>query len=73
MIVEGRVVVRERKMQTVDEDALRREVESLMRRFIPDYEAVVAARKRALPHMLAAHRNVWETDIGMDRFVPPAG
>jgi len=57
-------------VQTIDEDALRREVTSLMRHFIADYDAVVASRKRALPHMLEAHRRVWQADIGMNRFVP---
>jgi cytosine/adenosine deaminase-related metal-dependent hydrolase len=69
VIVEGRVVMKDRKVRTIDEDALRREVAGLMRHFIADYEAVVASRKRALPHMLEAHRRVWQTDIGMNRFV----
>ena len=70
VIVEGRVVIRQRKVQTIDEHALRREVTSLMRHFIADYDAVVASRKHALPHMLEAHRRVWQADIGMNRFVP---
>jgi 5-methylthioadenosine/S-adenosylhomocysteine deaminase len=69
VIVDGRVVIRERKVKTIDEDALRREVASLMRHFIADYERIIESRKRALPHMLAAHRRVWEADIGMNRFV----
>jgi cytosine/adenosine deaminase-related metal-dependent hydrolase len=69
VIVDGRVVIKERKATTFDEDALRREVAGLMRHFIADYDAVVASRKRALPYMLEAHRRVWQTDIGMNRFV----
>ena len=69
VIVDGRVVIRERKVKTIDEDALRREVADLMRHFIADYDAVVAARKRALPYMLGAHRQMWQADIGMNRFV----
>jgi 5-methylthioadenosine/S-adenosylhomocysteine deaminase len=69
VIVDGRVVMRERKVLTIDEDALRREVESLMRHFIADYDAIVASRKRALPFMLDAHRKVWATEIGMNRFI----
>ena len=41
-----------------------------LKRFIADYDAVVESRKRALPYMLEAHRKVWQTDIGMQRFVP---
>jgi cytosine/adenosine deaminase-related metal-dependent hydrolase len=70
VIVDGRVVVKERKVVSFDEDALRREVVDLMRHFIADYDAVVASRKRALPYMLEAHRRVWQTDVGMHRFIP---
>jgi 5-methylthioadenosine/S-adenosylhomocysteine deaminase len=69
VIVDGRPVIKERRVITIDEDALRREVADLMRHFIADYDAVVASRKRALPYMLDAHRRVWQTDIGMSRFV----
>jgi cytosine/adenosine deaminase-related metal-dependent hydrolase len=69
VIIDGRMVMKERKVTTIDEDALRREVESLMRHFIADYDAVVASRKRALPFMLDAHRKVWSDDIGFSRFI----
>lgn len=69
VIVDGRPVIKERRVTTIDEDALRREVADLMRHFIADYDAVVASRKRALPYMLEAHRKVWHADIGMNRFV----
>ena len=55
VIVNGRIVMQDRKIKTIDEDALRREVAGLMRHFIADYEAIVASRKRALPYMLEAH------------------
>ena len=48
---------------------LRREVADLMRHFIADYDAVVESRKRALPYMLDAHRQMWKADIGMNRFI----
>src|SRR5262249_59707419 len=37
VIVDGRIVMKERKIKTIDEDALRREVNGLMRHFIGDY------------------------------------
>jgi 5-methylthioadenosine/S-adenosylhomocysteine deaminase len=69
VIIDGRVVMRDRKVTTIDEEALRREVESLMRHFIADYDAVVASRRSALPYMLDAHRKVWAADVGMHRFI----
>src|SRR6516164_8768596 len=69
VMVDGRMVVRDRVVKSIDEDALRREVVGLMRHFIADYDAVVKSRKAALPHMLDAHRRMWEPDIGMHRFI----
>jgi hypothetical protein len=40
-----------------------------MRHFIADYDSMVKSREAALPHMLDAHRRMWEPDIGMDRFI----
>jgi cytosine/adenosine deaminase-related metal-dependent hydrolase len=70
VMVNGRMVIRDGVVKSLDEDALRREVADLMRHFIPEYEAIVKSRKAALPHMLAAHCRVWAGDIGMDRFIP---
>jgi 5-methylthioadenosine/S-adenosylhomocysteine deaminase len=70
VMINGKMVMKDQRMLTIDEDALRREVESLMRFFIADYDAVVKSRARAVPYMLEAHRRMWEPDIGMNRFIP---
>jgi hypothetical protein len=69
VIIDGRVVMKERKILTIDEDALRREVAGYMRHFIADFDEVVKSREAALPHMLAAHQRVWQTDVGLQRFL----
>jgi cytosine/adenosine deaminase-related metal-dependent hydrolase len=69
VIVNGRVVIKERKVLSFDEDGLRREVADLMRHFTTDYAKAVEAGKRALPSLLEAHRKVWQEDIGMTRYI----
>jgi 5-methylthioadenosine/S-adenosylhomocysteine deaminase len=69
VIVDGNPVIRDRKAMTVDEDALRREVEAIMPRFLKDYAAVRESREAALPFMLDAHRRVWARDLGYSRFI----
>lgn len=70
VIVNGKPVIKERKVLTIDEDAFRQEVQDLMRHFIADYDQVVEARKHALPHMLEAHRRVWASEIDVNsRFI----
>ena len=73
VVIDGRVVMKDRVVQTIDEDVLRREVIDLMRFFIVDFDAVLKSRESALPHMLEMHRRVWSTEIGLNRFVARAG
>jgi len=70
VIVDGRPVIEDRKVRTIDEDGLRREVEDLMRYFVADHDRLVNERRDAVPHLLAAHRRVWGRDLDIDRMVP---
>jgi len=70
VIVDGRPVIRDRRVTTIDEDGLRREVADLMRHFVADYDKIVESRKRALPFMLQAHHKVWSAELDVpNRFV----
>jgi len=69
VVIDGKIVIRDRKCTTIDEDALRAEVAEHMKSFIPEYEQIVESRKEALPYMLKAHQRVWNTDIGLRRFI----
>lgn len=72
VIIDGKIVVRDRKVTTIDEAALRDEVAFYMKNFIADHEDIVKSRASALPYMLEAHRRVWDTDVGMNRFMERA-
>ena len=69
VVIDGRVVVRDRKVTTIDEDALREEVAALMKHFVPEYEAMVKRRAVALPYLADAHNKVWSTALPMHRFL----
>ncbi len=69
VIVDGRVVMKDRVVQTIDEDALRGEVADLMEGFRADFEDVVESRAAALPHLLDAHRRVWDRETDLHRLV----
>ena len=69
VIVDGRVVVADRKVTTIDERALREEVAGLMKVLRKDIAAVVRRNDAMLPYLTAAQRKTWEVDIGVNRYV----
>ena len=69
VIIDGEVVMKDRQVLTVDEKALRSEVEDVMRRFRKDFNAVSENARRALPYMRDVHRRAWTHDVGIHRFV----
>ena len=69
VIVDGRIVMRDRKLLTLDEAALRAELDAVVPGFRRDAEAVMARTARLRPHIAAADRRIWEQDLGLARYV----
>ena len=68
-IVDGRIVMRDGVMLSVDEVALRAELDDLMPAFRRHYAAVEEANRPAIPYLLAANHRLDRQDVGLDRFL----
>ena len=68
-IVDGRVVMRNRRMVTVDEAAIRAELAELLPQFRKDFAVVAAANEKAKPYLLEANARVADHDVGVQRFL----
>ena len=69
VIVDGCVVIANRKITTIDERALREEVAELMQVLRKDIESVVQRNNAMLPYLMEAQRRTWQVDIGLNRYV----
>jgi len=69
VMVDGRFLVRDRRVTSIDEAALREEVAELMVPLRRDLEAVLSRNQKMLPYLMEAHRRTWETDIGLNRYI----
>ena len=69
IMVDGRFVVRNRAITTVDERALREEVAEIMVELRRDLKSVVSRIDDLMPYLLQAHRMTWESDIGLERYI----
>jgi cytosine/adenosine deaminase-related metal-dependent hydrolase len=69
-IVDGRVVMRNRRMTTVDEETIRAELTEVMIKFRQDFGRLAAVNREATPFLLEANRNVARADVGVERFFP---
>jgi 5-methylthioadenosine/S-adenosylhomocysteine deaminase len=72
-IVDGRIVMRDRRMTTVDEAAIREELAEIMVTFRRDFDGVAHANQQATPYLLEANRNLATVDVGVEAFLRPLG
>lgn len=69
VLVDGRVVLKNGRLTTVDESIFREEVADVMKTVDRDYERIAAQQKPAIPHLLEANRNLKNADLGVSRLV----
>jgi 5-methylthioadenosine/S-adenosylhomocysteine deaminase len=68
-IVDGRIVMRERRVLTIDEAVLRSELAVVMPTFRRDFAKVAEANREATPYLLAANERLKSHNLGINRFV----
>ena len=69
MIIDGRVVMRDRVIQTVNETALREELAHITPDFRADADKVFARTAKLRPFVIEADKRIWTHDIGIDRYL----
>jgi len=69
VIVDGEIVMRERRITTIDEAALRDELAALMPAFRSDFARIAEANAPVIPYLLAANERLKSHDVGLDRYV----
>lgn len=69
VIVDGKVVVEDRRIKTVDEEALRREVEDLMPKYKEHYSRAVRWAKILEPYYEEVYRRCAAEDVGLSRWL----
>jgi len=73
VIVGGRVVIRDRRLVSMDQDALFEEIMAVVPQFQKDYAVIKGRVARLQPYLDEAHRRIWAVDVGGDRlFADPA-
>ncbi|MEC7490082.1 MAG: amidohydrolase family protein [Pseudomonadota bacterium] len=69
VIIDGEIVLKDRKVTGIDEGALYEEVDAVMPKLREDMQVVFARNAAMQEHLLHAWRRTWKTDIGLNRYV----
>jgi 5-methylthioadenosine/S-adenosylhomocysteine deaminase len=71
VIVDGIVVLRDRRLTTIDEDEIYDEVEAVMPGFRRDFAVISERVKRLQPWLDVAHQRMVSTELEFDRIYIP--
>jgi guanine deaminase len=69
VVVDGRIVVEQRRIVSVDEAALYAEAAEYGKELLRDLEGIQGRLSRLMPYLLEAHRRTWAEDVGTNRYV----
>lgn len=69
VIIDGRVVMENRRLVTVDEAEIREAVSAVMPSLKDDFAHVCARVEALRPYLLSALRQSWDQDIGAQRYI----
>jgi hypothetical protein len=67
VLVNGKVVVRDRKLATVDESTIYEAIEAVMPGFRKDFADISARVARLQPYLDRAHEQITDADMDIDR------
>ncbi len=67
VIVDGRVVIDNGRLATMDQEKLLAQIMDVVPQFQKDYAAIKARVEKLQPYLQEAHRRIWAEDVGGDR------
>jgi len=67
VIVDGKIVIQDGRLQSMDEQALFEQIANIIPQFQKDYAEIKARVEGMRPYLDEAHRRIWAEDVGIDR------
>ena len=67
VIVDGKLIIHDRKLQTMDEEALIEEVLNVIPGFQKDLKIIRSRVQQMKPYLEEAHRRIWAEEVGTNR------
>ena len=67
VIVDGKLIIHDGKLQTMDEEALIEEIMAIIPGFQKDFEMINSRVSQMKPYLEEAHRRIWAEEVGINR------